>query len=134
MIVDSSALVAILTSEPERDAFLRLMAAAPIRRLSAPSLLETSVVLNRMMGSSGEVLLEDFLTEAEIEVMPMTADQARAAFGAYRRFGKGMRHPAQLNILDCCTYALAAEYREPLLFKGADFGKTDLALAIESLP
>lgn len=131
MIVDSSALVAILTSEPERDLFLRLMAAAPIRRLSAASLLETSIVLNRLMGNSGKILLDDFLLEAGIEVMPLTASQARAAFAAYRRFGKGMIHPAQLNILDCCTYALAAEHGEPLLFKGDDFGKTDLAVARE---
>jgi len=130
MIVDSSALVAILTSEPERDSFLSHVAQAPARRISAASLLETSIVLYRSLGPKGAILLDEFVAVADVEVVPFSPAQSRLAFQAYRRFGKGTGHPAQLNILDCCTYALASESREPLLFKGRDFDKTDLVLAI----
>ena len=129
MIVDSSALVAILCREPERERFVRSMAAAPRRRVSAASFLETGIVLHRMHAEPARTLLEAFLETAEIEVVPMTASQADLAFAAYRRFGKGMGHPAQLNILDCCAYALASESEEELLFKGDDFGKTDILVA-----
>jgi ribonuclease VapC len=82
-----------------------------------------------MHAEPARTLLEAFLETAEIEVVPMTASQADLAFAAYRRFGKGMGHPAQLNILDCCAYALASESEEELLFKGDDFGKTDILVA-----
>jgi ribonuclease VapC len=106
------------------------MAQAPVRRVSAASLLETSIVLNRLWGPKVATLLDEFLSLAVVEVVPFSPAQSRLACQAYRRFGKGMGHPAQLNILDCCTYGLASESQEPLLFKGRDFDKTDLKLAV----
>ena len=129
MIIDSSALVAIIAGEPEREQFLLTIGAAAVRKMSAASLVETSIVINRRMSAPGIPLLRQFIADAGIEIAAFTANQARLAFEAYRRFGKGMGHPSQLNILDCCTYALAAESGEPVLFKGADFDKTDIAVA-----
>jgi ribonuclease VapC len=129
MVVDSSVLVAIIFEEPGFTAFVDRMSQSTENRLSAASLLEASIVINREMGAAGIEILKSVISGAHIQVVEFTEHQAHLAFAAHQRFGKGMGHPAQLNILDCCTYALAADLKEPLLFKGADFDKTDLALA-----
>lgn len=127
MIIDSSALVAIVLKEADFMRYIERISEATSKRMSAASLLETSIIVNRAKGSAGVEILRRFLSEAGVQVVAFDEGQARLAFEAHLRFGKGMGHPAQLNILDCCTYALAAELGEPVLFKGADFGVTDLS-------
>lgn len=126
MIVDSPALVAIVLEEPDSSKFIQRISEATSKKMSAASLLETSIIVNRQKGSAGIEILRKFIAEAGIQVTGFNETQARLAFEAHLRFGKGMGHAAQLNILDCCTYGLAAESGEPVLFKGADFAKTDL--------
>jgi ribonuclease VapC len=129
MVIDSSALVAILCEESDSSVYVRQLFEAPSRRMSAASLLETRIVMNRKKGAEGLEMLRLFMSNADIEVVDFTEAHAKIAFDAHLRFGKGMGHPAQLNILDCCSYALAADSGEPLLFKGSDFAKTDLKTA-----
>ena len=88
-------------------------------------------MINREKGPAGLAMLQNFMLDVGIIVADFSEAQARIAFAAHVRFGKGMGHPAQLNILDCCSYALAAASREPLLFKGNDFGLTDIQVASE---
>lgn len=128
MVIDPSAILAILFDEPERTAFVRLIAADPVRLLSAASLVEVSLVVESRKGDGGRADLELFLAEAGIDVQPVTPAQATLACDAYRRFGKG-RHPAGLNFGDIFAYALAKAMGEPLLFKGNDFARTDIARA-----
>ena len=129
MIIDSSALVAIVLREPDYLTYIDRLAEARGSRMSAVSLLETSLVISRLKGPEGMDVLRQFIADAAIQIVEFSASQAQLAFRAHQRFGKGMGHPAQLNILDCCTYALAAEAGEPVLFKGSDFDKTDIAIA-----
>ncbi len=130
IVVDSSALVAIMRGEPEAGRFLETIATADALLLSSVNYLETSMVL---AGPKGEAAvwhpLEAFLARANIVVAPFDQEQARAAREAFLRFGKG-RHPAALNFGDCAAYALAKARRAPLLFKGEDFPKTDIAPAL----
>jgi ribonuclease VapC len=130
IVVDSSALVAIMRGEPEAGRFLEIIATADALLLSSVNYLETSMVL---AGPKGEATvwrpLEAFLARANIVVAPFDQEQARAAREAFLRFGKG-RHPAALNFGDCAAYALAKARRAPLLFKGEDFPKTDIAPAL----
>jgi len=126
MVIDSSALVAILLGEPEADCLTTALAADPVRCISAFSVLETSVVLYRRKGTEAVAEFEDLLADLGIEIVPFDAVQARAARVAYERFGKGL-HPASLNLGDCCSYALASIRKQPLLYKGDDFPQTDLA-------
>lgn len=130
MVVDSSALLAILLREPEAEAFARLVAATPRPLISSFSVLETSVVLLQRKGDDGPRLLDALLHAIRAEVVSLNADQADAARDAYLRFGKG-RHPAGLNPGDCCSYALARTSGLPLLFKGRDFARTDVAAAAD---
>jgi len=125
MIVDTSALVAILMLEPEAVRFARSVASSPVARMSAAGYVEAGMVVDRKGTASARSLLDDFIAEHSILIEPVTADQARAARRAYDLFGKG-RHPAALNFGDCFSYALAKAYREPILYKGVDFSKTDL--------
>ena len=124
--IDSSALIAILRCEPEADRFIRVIAAADRRILSAVSLLETSMVL---AGRTGDLRawtgLDALMARASIEVVSQDAEQAMLARKAFLVFGKG-RHPAALNLGDCAAYALARSRAVPLLFKGEDFARTDL--------
>jgi ribonuclease VapC len=129
VIVDSSALVAILRNEPERERFVEAIAAAPSRSMAAPNLLETSMVLAGRQEDAILERLDAFLHEAGIRVLPFTAEHAAAARYAFLRYGKG-RHKAGLNFGDCIAYATAKLEAEPLLFKGADFGLTDVETAI----
>jgi ribonuclease VapC len=130
MVLDSSALVAILCGEQERDIFLRAIAADPILLLSAATFHEASVVVAaRKANPSAALLVDEFVTTAGIDVVPFDLEGAKAARDAYLRFGRGY-HPARLNLADCFSYALAKTHQQPLLFKGDDFTKTDIVPAV----
>ena len=131
MILDSSAVLAILLDEPERDTFLDALAAAPSARMSAATYVECAAVLDRRGGAELGRQFDAFLAAAEIEVADVTAEQARIARAAYRDYGRGSGHSAGLNFGDCFGYALASTTGEPLLFKGEDFAHTDVRSAIE---
>jgi ribonuclease VapC len=126
VIVDSSAIVAILRDEPEAAAFTQLITSSPVVRISAATYVELGAVID---GSRDPVLsgaLDRVLEESRVVIEPLTPSQALIARVAYQHFGKGSGHPAQLNLADCFSYALARELNEPLLFKGDDFGQTDI--------
>lgn len=129
MVIDASAIVAILFDEPERLAFLNQLKAQQIKRISAATVVEVGVMLTRKRRSDAEVVFEALLTAAGITVEPVTADQARSAIEAFRRYGKGC-HKAHLNFCDTFSYALAKATGEPLLFKGDDFSQTDVTPAV----
>ena len=129
MIVDSSALVAILRAEPEQAQFAAIIVRAGGGRLSAASYLETAIVIDRARDPVTSRALDPFLAANGIVVESVSAEQAKIAREAYRDFGRGSGHPAQLNFGDCLTYALAKAMAEPVLFKGDDFSHTDLAAA-----
>lgn len=129
MVIDSSAVIAILFGEPEAQAFLSQMAVAEICRLSAASLVEVGIVLRREAAAKRREAFEEMLRLFSIQIEPVTEVQAHLALGAYDRFGKGTGHAAGLNYGDCFSYALAKQTGEPLLFKGNDFTRTDLEAA-----
>lgn len=126
MIVDSSGLIAILRDEPEAASFAASIETAETTRLSAASYVETAAVIDRAGDPVASRRIDDLLAVAEITIEPVTERQARLAREAFRDFGKGSGHPAQLNFGDCFSYALAKVTGEQLLFKGADFTHTDL--------
>ena len=126
MIVDSSAIVAILRDEPEAARFASAIEQAVIRRVSAANLLEAAVVIDGSRDPVASSRFDELVAEAGLIVEPVTEAQARIAREAYRDFGKGSGHPAGLNFGDCFAYALAKTTGEPLLFKGDDFSKTDI--------
>ena len=128
MIVDTSAVLAVLLGESDAQRFDEAMARAVRCRMSAVGFLEAAIVLESRSGPAAGHALDGFLHAAEIELVPVNPDQARAARLAWRRFGKG-NHPAGLNFGDCFSYALAETSREPLLFKGDDFARTDIEAA-----
>ena len=129
IVVDSSALIAILRREPEADAFLEIIAAADRCLLSAVSLLETSMVLAGRWGDARSwTELDALVAQAGIEVVPQDAALTEAARAAFLRYGKG-RDGAGLNLGDCAVYALASSRDLPLLFKGTDFAQTDIEVA-----
>jgi ribonuclease VapC len=130
MVIDTSALVAILEHEPERRAFLDAIEAADARRMSIANYVEVSMVAERRRGPTGLSTLDEFISSAGIELIGVDVEQGRAARVAFSRFGKG-RQRAGLNYGDCFAYALAKVLAEPLLCKGDDFARTDLALAVE---
>ena len=125
MVIDTSALLAILQDEPERRRFNEAIEMADSRRVSAATFVEVSIVIESRFGAEGLRAFDRFVERAEIEIMPVDVEQARAARDAFVRFGKG-RHGAGLNFGDCFSYALARVLGEPLLFKGQDFGLTDI--------
>lgn len=125
MVIDPSALIAILSDEPERAEFVAAIEADASRYLSAASHLECSIVLECRFGPEGVRAFERFADRAALAIMPVDEAQARLAFDAYCRFGKG-RHPARLNYGDCFAYALACSLVQPLLYKGDDFARTDV--------
>ena len=129
MIVDSSALAAILFEEPDAHRFAAALAAPTRHRMSAASYLETAIVVEHRAGAIGAQDLDRLLERARIELVPVTVEQAQAAREAWRRFGRG-NHPATLNFGDCFAYALAETTGEPLLFKGNDFALTDIKPAL----
>ncbi len=128
MVVDTSVVVAVMLREPERRYFLDKMVDARSREISAVSYMEAGMVLISRLGDEAEQALNTMLGEVGITVTPVSAMQSRMALAAFRRYGKG-RHPAGLNLGDCFSYALAKSRAEGLLFKGADFSKTDIAIA-----
>ncbi len=130
MIVDTSALIAILRAEPEASACAEAIESASIRRLSAASYVEVGAVIDRAGDAIASRRVDELLAVTGIGIEPVTASQARIAREAYRDFGKGSGHPASLNFGDCFSYALAKATGEPLLFKGEDFQQTDIASAL----
>jgi len=128
VIVDSSAILAVLYREQDAERYERVIASAAHPRMSVANLLETSIVLEGRGGEAAGHELDLFLRDAEIELAPVTVEHLEAARRAWRRFGKG-NHPASLNFGDCFAYALAALMDEPLLFKGGDFAQTDIEAA-----
>jgi ribonuclease VapC len=131
MIVDSSAIVAILKDEPEGLLFSKVLDSAGFIRMSAASYFETSIVIDRNRNPVLSAGLDDLIETAKIEIEPVTVEQAKIARQAYRDYGRGSGHPANLNFGDCFSYALAQEKREPVLWKGDDFGHTDLRPAVQ---
>ncbi|WEK01946.1 MAG: type II toxin-antitoxin system VapC family toxin [Candidatus Sphingomonas phytovorans] len=130
MIVDTSAIIAILRDEPEARAFLEAMATATSLRISAGSWLELTVVTTRggdaLIGEAADALLARF----DVQIEAVTKEIATIANDGYRRYGRGTRHAADLNFGDCFAYALAKATGEPLLFKGNDFLRTDIVPAL----
>lgn len=126
MVIDTSALLAMLTGEPESRRFIEAVEAAESRLVSAATLVEASIVIECRYGPDGVRDLDLFLAKAEVEIVAVDGAQADVARRAYSRYGKG-RHEAGLNYGDCFAYALASSRSEPLLFKGDDFIHTDLA-------
>ena len=127
MIIDSSAIVAILRDEPDAEELASAIESAKMRRLSAASYVEAAIVTDSNRNPILSRRLDYFLQQALIEIEPVTVEQARLARDAYRDYGKG-RHKAGLNFGDCFVYALARDKSEPLLCKGRDFRQTDLEL------
>ena len=130
MIVDTSALIAILKNEPEAAAFSEAMEEAKVVRISAASYLESNIVVGKYKDPILTARLEEILENPGMQIEPVTAAQAKIAWEAYRDYGKGSGHPANLNFGDCFSYALAREKREPILFKGQDFVHTSLRAAV----
>ena len=128
MVIDTSALAAILFDEPERAELLDRIAGDETRMISAATLLEVSIVVEGRKGRRALRELDRFLLQAQVRIMPFDGEQAELAREAYQRFGKG-RHRAGLNFGDCFAYALAKSLAQPLLYKGTDFADTDLARA-----
>jgi ribonuclease VapC len=126
MIVDSSAVIAILFDEPDRERITRAIEEDQRRFMSAATLLESFIVVEAKRGDHAGRELDLLLHRADVEIVPFDAEQSRVAMAAWRRFGKG-RHPAALNFGDCFAYALSTVTSEPLLFSGEDFSKTDVA-------
>jgi ribonuclease VapC len=131
MVIDTSAIIAILLGEPEAESLIDAIASDPKRMVSAFTALECAVVLEARKGPAAVREFDLLLHEGSIEQIDMDAEQVALAREAFRKFGKG-RHPAQLNIGDCCSYALAVLTGEPLLFKGDDFPRTDVKAALEA--
>ena len=129
MIVDTSALIAILRDEPEAAPCAQAIERAAIRRISAVNFLEAAVVIDGSRDPIASRRLDDLLKQAQIIIEPANEAQARIAREAYRDFGKGSGHSAKLNFGDCFAYALAKVTGEPLLFKGEDFARTDIKSA-----
>lgn len=129
IVVDTSALIAILAREPEHQAFLRLLAGTDRRLLSAVTYFESGIVMRARTGPGGVDDLNDLLQELSAEIVPFDEAQARAALAAYARYGKGIDPKASLNLGDCASYALAKAIGAPLLFKGTDFSATDVVVA-----
>lgn len=125
MILDSSALIAILLNEPEAERFEQAIGDAEFVAMSAATAFECSIVLESRLGPVAGVRMDLYLREAEVTVIPFDTEQLLFARTAFRRFGRG-RHPAQLNMGDCFAYALAKQQGMPLLFKGNDFAQTDV--------
>ena len=125
MILDSSAIVAVMLAEPGYQAILERMGGAELLAAGAPTVVETAIVLSARWGRDARPELDAFLREADVEVIPFTADHYRAGVDAFLRYGKG-RHPAALNFGDCLSYAVASLAGMPLLFVGANFSRTDL--------
>jgi ribonuclease VapC len=129
MVIDTSALLAILQDEPERRSFNEAIEAADSRMMSVATLLETSMIIETRYGAQGLASLDLLVKRAKLDLVAVDVEQAMVAIGAFSRFEKG-RHPAGLNYGDCFAYALAMVLGEPLLYKGNDFSQTDVKAAV----
>jgi ribonuclease VapC len=127
LILDSSAIVAVLLKEPSYERLLERLAENPEPGIGAPTMVETGIVLAARLGERGQTLLARFAQAYELVILPCGAEHWTIAVQAFLRFGKG-RHPAALNFGDCLTYAIARLADEPLLCLGDDFAKTDISL------
>jgi ribonuclease VapC len=134
VIIDTSALIAILRAEDDASDMALAIERAQVRKISAANYLETAVVIDASRDPIASRRFDELVDTAELRVEPVTHDQARIARDAYRDFGKGSGHKASLNFGDCFAYALARSTREPLLFKGNDFGHTDITPALPASP
>jgi ribonuclease VapC len=126
MVIDTSALLAVLLSEAEADALVEAIVSAGTRQVGAPTLVEAAAVMAARKGPAGEVALDALLQRLEIEVVAMTPEAAAFARSAYVRYGRGVGSPAVLNYGDCLAYGVARAAGEPLLFKRDDFALTDI--------
>ena len=129
MVLDTSAILAILLAEPESARMVAAIAREPTRLVGAPTFVEASAVMHAKKGPGGDVALDALLERLEIAVVPMSLAAARLARLAYARFGKGVGDPAVLNHGDCLAYGVAVAERQSLLFKGDDFSATDVDAA-----
>jgi ribonuclease VapC len=129
VILDSSAVVAVMLEEAGCERLLAAMSAAPALGIGAATLVETTIVLSARLGRDARGLVSRLVLEADVAVVPFTDAHFGTAVGAWLRFGRG-RHPASLNFGDCLSYAAARVAGEPLLFTGSDFSKTDIAPAL----
>jgi ribonuclease VapC len=129
MVIDTSALIAILLRESDYVVYREALVNAPRLVLSAANRFEAAMVITMRNGAAGRAELEALLESLDVEIYPVDANLARLAYEAWLRFGKG-RHPAALNFGDCFAYALAKQAGEPLLFKGNDFSRTDIEPAV----
>ena len=132
MIIDSSAVIAILKGEPDAVLYTDAIEAAFVRKFSAANYLEAAVVMDACRNPIVSRRFDEFLSLASVQIVSVTQDQAEVARQAYRDFGKGSGHKAGLNFGDCFAYALAKTSGEPLLFKGNDFSQTDIYAALKS--
>lgn len=130
MIVDTSAIVAVLKREPGHERLLSLLLTHDAR-MSAPVLVETRIVVSNGLGTAGRRRLELLIEQTALEIVPFDREHADAAAEAYRDYGKGSEHPARLNLADSYSYALAHVTAEPLLYVGDDFARTDIRSALE---
>jgi ribonuclease VapC len=129
MVIDTSAILAIVLREPEAEVFVEAIANAAVRVISVASVFEASIVLQRRLDRSRVTQLDELITSFPIAIWPVSVDQITWARHALETYGRG-RHPAKLNFGDCFTYALAKSTGEPILFKGSDFSLTDLKSAV----
>ena len=130
MVIDSSAILAVLFGEPKAEEFIAALASPERKFISSVNKLETMIVVESRKGELGTKALGKLLAAADIETLPFDASQAEIAMAAWRRYGKG-RHPASLNLGDCAAYALAATLNDSILCKGDDFHKTDASIVKE---
>ena len=128
IVVDSSALVAILEQEPDADRFLQILRDEPRRLVSAVTVYETGIVIGARRGWDTVTNVMALLDALGVEIVPFAEPYVSAALDAYRRYGKGVHPKARLNLGDCAAYALARSLNAPLLFKGGDFAETDVAV------
>ena len=131
MVVDTSALMAILLGEPEAASFIQMLANQSKIVISAFNALESAIVIEAKKGEAGGRELDLLIHRARIEIVNLNGDQVELALAAWRKYGKG-NHSAGLNIGDCCAYALAKYSGQPLLFKGKDFSQTDIRLVTDN--
>ena len=130
MVIDSSAVLAILLQESDAEMYANAIEGAELPLISAATFLESAIVVSGRKGPAGMADLESIVSDGGIWIEPLDEAQARTAYDAWRTFGRG-NHPAKLNLGDCFAYALAKTKGRPLLFKGKDFGLTDLASALD---
>lgn len=128
MILDTSAIVRAVLREPGYEQIFQRMGASPVLAVGAPTLVEAAMVLSSKVGRDSRAQLSRFLREADVQIIPFTAEHYEVAVDAFQRYGKG-RHPAALNFGDCLTYAVARLSGLPLLYTGDDFSRTDLSAA-----